>query len=64
VHPAHIPHEVAGSSRQCPPSPQREELFATKVKDGILGSPVGVYRYEDGEIVVDGVVRTPLPGAR
>ncbi len=49
-----------------------EELFATKVENGILGSftfdrlgdinpaPVGVYRYEDGKIVVDGVVRAPL----
>ena len=49
-----------------------EELFATKVENGILGSftfdelgdidpaPVGVYRYQDGGIVVDGVVRTPL----
>jgi branched-chain amino acid transport system substrate-binding protein len=49
-----------------------EELFATKVEDGILGSftfdergdidpaPVGVYRYADGKIVVDGVVRAPL----
>jgi branched-chain amino acid transport system substrate-binding protein len=52
-----------------------EELFATKVENGILGSftfdelgdidpaPVGVYRYEDGRIVVDGVVRTPLAPA-
>jgi branched-chain amino acid transport system substrate-binding protein len=49
-----------------------EELFATKVENGILGSfsfdrfgdidpaPVGVYRYQDGKIVVDGVVRAPL----
>ena len=49
-----------------------EELFATQVEDGILGSfsfdqngdivpaPVGVYRFEGGKIVVDGVVRTPL----
>jgi ABC-type branched-subunit amino acid transport system substrate-binding protein len=49
-----------------------EELFATKVENGILGSfsfdrfgdidpaPVGIYRYEDGKIVVDGVVRAPL----
>ncbi len=49
-----------------------EELFATKVENGILGSfsfdrfgdidpaPVGVYRYEKGKIVVDGVVRAPL----
>ncbi len=48
------------------------ELFATKVENGILGSfsfdrngdivpaPVGVYRFEGGAIVVDGVVRTPL----
>jgi hypothetical protein len=47
-----------------------EELFATKVENGILGSftidefgdidpaPVGVYRYEDGGIVLDHVVRT------
>ena len=53
-----------------------EELFATKVENGILGSftfdrfgdidpaPVGVYRYQDGKIVVDGVVRAALPGAR
>jgi branched-chain amino acid transport system substrate-binding protein len=50
-----------------------EELFATRVEDGILGSfsfdrygdidpaPVGVYRFEGGDLVVDGVVRTP-PG--
>jgi branched-chain amino acid transport system substrate-binding protein len=49
-----------------------EELFATKVENGILGSftfdrfgdidpaPVGVYRYEGGKIVVDSVVRAPL----
>jgi branched-chain amino acid transport system substrate-binding protein len=49
-----------------------EELFATKVENGILGSfsfdrngdivpaPVGVYRFEGGDIVVDSVVRTPL----
>ena len=48
------------------------ELFATKVENGILGSftfdrlgdidpaPVGVYRYENGKVVVDGVVRAPL----
>ena len=52
-----------------------EELFATKVKNGILGSfsfnrlgdidpaPVGVYRYEGGKLVVDGVVRAPLDAA-
>ena len=51
-----------------------EELYATKVVNGILGSftfdergdidpaPVGVYRYQDGKVVVDGVVRTPLAG--
>jgi branched-chain amino acid transport system substrate-binding protein len=49
-----------------------EELFATKVKDGILGSfsfdrfgdidpaPVGVYRFEGGKIVGERVVRAPL----
>jgi branched-chain amino acid transport system substrate-binding protein len=50
-----------------------EELFATRVENGILGSfsidrfgdidpaPVGIYRYQDGEIVADGVVRAALP---
>jgi branched-chain amino acid transport system substrate-binding protein len=49
-----------------------EELFATRVENGILGSfsfdrlgdidpaPVGVYRYQGGKLVVDGVVRAPL----
>lgn len=49
-----------------------EELFATKVENGILGSfsfdrfgdidpaPVGVYRMERGKIVGDSVVRAPL----
>ncbi|HKX47931.1 MAG TPA: ABC transporter substrate-binding protein [Gaiellaceae bacterium] len=49
-----------------------EELFATKVENGILGSftfdrfgdidpaPVGVYRYENAKIVVDSVVRAQL----
>jgi hypothetical protein len=49
-----------------------EELFATKVENGILGSfsfdrfgdidpaPVGVYRFERGRIVGDSVVRAPL----
>jgi branched-chain amino acid transport system substrate-binding protein len=49
-----------------------DELFATKVENGILGSftfdrlgdidpaPVGVYRFEDGKIVVDGLVRASL----
>jgi ABC-type branched-subunit amino acid transport system substrate-binding protein len=49
-----------------------QELFATKVENGILGSftfdrfgdidpaPVGVYRYEGGKIVTEGVVRAPL----
>ena len=48
-----------------------EELFATKVDNGILGSfsfdaygdvvpaPVGVYRFENGRIVAHDVVRTP-----
>ena len=52
-----------------------EELFATKVENGILGSfgfdrlgdidpaSVGVYRYENGKIVVDGIVRARLGGA-
>jgi ABC-type branched-subunit amino acid transport system substrate-binding protein len=52
-----------------------EELFATKVENGILGSftfdefgdidpaPVGVYSYEGGQLVVDGVVRAPLGSA-
>jgi branched-chain amino acid transport system substrate-binding protein len=51
------------------------ELFATRVKDGILGSfsfdrngdivprPVGVYRFERGKFVADGVVRVPLGDA-
>jgi branched-chain amino acid transport system substrate-binding protein len=49
-----------------------DELFATKVTNGILGSfsfdrngdivpgPVGIYRFERGKIVTDGVVRVPL----
>jgi branched-chain amino acid transport system substrate-binding protein len=49
-----------------------DELFATKVENGILGSfsldrfgdidpaPVGVYRFEDGGIVTHGLVRAPL----
>jgi hypothetical protein len=49
-----------------------EELFATKVRDGILGTfhfdrfgdidpaPVGVYRFEKRKILVEGVVRAPL----
>lgn len=53
-----------------------EELFQTKVEHGILGSfsfdrfgdivpaPVGLYRFERGEIVVDGVIRVPLDSAR
>ncbi len=52
-----------------------EELFATKVENGILGSfsfdrfgdidpaPVGVYRMERGKIVGDSVVRAPLDAA-
>ncbi len=47
-----------------------EELFATKVENGILGSfsfdaygdidpaPIGIYRFENGEIVAHDVVRT------
>ena len=53
-----------------------EELFQTKVEGGILGSfsfdrfgdivpaPVSLYRFERGEIVVDGVIRVPLDSAR
>lgn len=53
-----------------------EQLFATKVTNGILGSfsfdrngdivpgPVAVYRFESGKILVDGVVRVPLGTAR
>ena len=49
-----------------------DELFATRVEKGILGSfridrygdidpaPVGVYRYENGAIVTHGLVRAPL----
>jgi len=52
-----------------------EELFSTEVENGILGSfsfdrfgdidpaPVGVYRYEGGKLVVDGVVRAPIDAA-
>jgi branched-chain amino acid transport system substrate-binding protein len=52
------------------------ELFATRVKDGILGSfsfdrngdivprPVGLYRLERGKFVTEGVVRVPLRDAR
>jgi hypothetical protein len=48
-----------------------EELFATQVENGILGSfafdrfgdivpaPIGVYRFENGEIVAHDVVRPP-----
>jgi branched-chain amino acid transport system substrate-binding protein len=48
-----------------------DELFATKVENGILGSfgfdrfgdivpaPTGVYRFENGELVVHDVVRPP-----
>jgi branched-chain amino acid transport system substrate-binding protein len=48
-----------------------EELFATKVENGILGSfafdrfgdidpaPIGVYRFEGGDIVAHDVVRAP-----
>jgi branched-chain amino acid transport system substrate-binding protein len=49
-----------------------DELFRTKVENGILGSfsfdrfgdlvpaPVTIYRFESGKIVVDGVIRAPL----
>jgi branched-chain amino acid transport system substrate-binding protein len=49
-----------------------EEVFRTKVTNGILGSfefdrygdivpaPVGLYRYESGEFVVEDVIRAPL----
>lgn len=49
-----------------------DELFAAKVTDGILGAfsfdrfgdivpgPVGVYRFENGKIVADDVIRAPL----
>jgi branched-chain amino acid transport system substrate-binding protein len=52
------------------------ELFATRIKKGILGSfsfdrngdivprPVGLYRIERGKIVTDGVVRVPLGDGR
>ena len=51
-----------------------EEVFATKVEGGILGSfsfdrygdivprPVAVYRFENGEIVAHDIVRTPRIG--
>jgi branched-chain amino acid transport system substrate-binding protein len=51
-----------------------EELFATKVEDGILGSfsfdrfgdivpaPIGIYRFENGAIVAHDVVRAPGVG--
>jgi hypothetical protein len=49
-----------------------DELFKTKVTNSLLGSfsfdrygdiapaPVGIYRFEGGEIVADGVIRAPL----
>jgi branched-chain amino acid transport system substrate-binding protein len=52
------------------------ELFATRVNDGILGSfsfdrngdivprPVGLYRFERGKFVTEGVVRVPLRDGR
>jgi ABC-type branched-subunit amino acid transport system substrate-binding protein len=52
------------------------ELFATRMKDGILGSfsfdrngdivprPVGLYRLERGKFVTEGVVRVPLRDGR
>jgi branched-chain amino acid transport system substrate-binding protein len=53
-----------------------DELFKTEVTNGFLGSfsfdrygdiapaPVGIYRFEGGEIVADGVIRAPLGEAR
>ena len=53
-----------------------EELFRTKVTNGILGSftfdrygdivpsPVGIYRIRAGKIVVDSVIRAPLDALR
>ena len=49
-----------------------DELFATKVRNGLLGSfsfdrfgdiapaPVGIYRFRHGEIVGEGIVRAPV----
>jgi branched-chain amino acid transport system substrate-binding protein len=51
-----------------------KELFATRITNGILGSfsfdqngdiiprPVGIYRFDHGKIVTEGVVRVPLGG--
>ena len=51
-----------------------DELFATNVEDGILGTfsfdrfgdivpaPIGIYRFESGEIVAHDVVRAPSAG--
>jgi branched-chain amino acid transport system substrate-binding protein len=53
-----------------------EEVFRTKVTNGILGTfsfdrygdivpaPVGLYRYEGGQLVVEDVVRAPLDEMR
>jgi branched-chain amino acid transport system substrate-binding protein len=53
-----------------------DELFRTKVTDGILGSfsfdrygdivpaPVGIFRVEGGELVVEDVIRAPLDEPR
>ncbi len=53
-----------------------DELFRTKVTNGILGSfsfdrygdivpaPVGIYRVEGGELVADDVIRAPLDEAQ
>lgn len=52
-----------------------DELFASKVEDGILGSfsfdrfgdivpaPVAVYRFERGKMVVEEVIRAPISGS-
>ena len=53
-----------------------DELFKTKVTNGILGSfsfdrygdivpaPVGIYRFEGGKFVADDVIRAPLDETR
>ena len=53
-----------------------EELFRTKVTNGILGSfsfdrdghivpaPVGIFRYEAGKLVLEAPIRAPLGEAR
>jgi branched-chain amino acid transport system substrate-binding protein len=53
-----------------------DEIFRTKVTDGILGSfsfdrygdiapaPVGIFRYEGGKLVLEDLIRAPLGEAR